>query len=306
MPIIRVRHNKDNPYFQLNRHALENPDLSFKAKGLHAYLMSKPDDWRVLEKNLVNSSTEGRDAIRSALKELRKLGYVERVKVKCERTGRFVDNELVVYETPIKQGDAPDRLETRPPGNPDAGQPHPTQKNDSSEIPSLEGIEKNGSERLPPSAGNPARHTEVSSSHFAEPGPFDPTNGERTTVAKPSQRATQAAGKLANALYAKGRFVGRRKPNAQKWAKELDSWVASGEITWDTIDPVLLWYIGNIGAKFVPVADSVSGFRAKFVSIRDQMERQNEDKPNGTMDDNMAASVSNYLNKKGGANGKPR
>ena len=70
MSIIRVKHNKENPYFMLNRAAVNDDRLSFKAVGILTYLLSKPDNWVVREDDLAARHTEGTHAVRSGLKEL--------------------------------------------------------------------------------------------------------------------------------------------------------------------------------------------------------------------------------------------
>jgi hypothetical protein len=45
--IFRTVKNKDNPYVMIDRRPLDNPALSFKAKGILTYLMSRPNGWEV-------------------------------------------------------------------------------------------------------------------------------------------------------------------------------------------------------------------------------------------------------------------
>lgn len=40
-----------------------------------AYLLSKPDGWQVRSEDILNHGTEGRDAVRSAMQELKLYGY---------------------------------------------------------------------------------------------------------------------------------------------------------------------------------------------------------------------------------------
>jgi hypothetical protein len=68
--IFRVIHDKDNPYVVINKTAIENPSLSFKAKGILAYLMSRPDGWEVSVADLVNRSVDGKASVRAGLQEL--------------------------------------------------------------------------------------------------------------------------------------------------------------------------------------------------------------------------------------------
>lgn len=93
--IIRVV-KRDHPYVMIDKTALEDPRLSFRAKGLHAYLLSKPDDWTPNREQLASVSKEGRDAVEIALKELKTCGYFERKRERCaDGTFQFVG---IVYE----------------------------------------------------------------------------------------------------------------------------------------------------------------------------------------------------------------
>lgn len=98
--IIRVRHDADNPYFLLNRAACNDSSLSFKALGIHTYLMSKPDHWTVQEADLAARHAEGTAAVRSGLKELKERGYLESVPVR-DAAGRVTRWETHVYECAI-------------------------------------------------------------------------------------------------------------------------------------------------------------------------------------------------------------
>lgn len=57
---------------------LYNKNLSFKAKGLYAYLFSKPDTWDFSGDRIIMETVDGRKAIFSALKELESGGYLFR------------------------------------------------------------------------------------------------------------------------------------------------------------------------------------------------------------------------------------
>ena len=81
-----------------------NDTLSWAAKGLLAYLCSKPDDWSVSVQQLVNHSKEsakptGRDGTYSLLNELIEAGYVRRIESRVN--GRYVGNEYLVSPTPF-------------------------------------------------------------------------------------------------------------------------------------------------------------------------------------------------------------
>lgn len=98
--IFRTKKNADNPFVMMDRRPIENADLSWKAKGILAYLLSRPDNWTVRLGDLVKRSTDGTHAIRAAIKELISAGHVFRREIKDEK-GRFLRYELEVYEIPF-------------------------------------------------------------------------------------------------------------------------------------------------------------------------------------------------------------
>lgn len=98
---------RDNPYAVIDKRFLNNVGLSFKAKGILAYLLSKPDNWQILVSDLIKQSTDGRDSVYSGLKELEMNGYLER-KIVRDGKGKFLGYEYVVYEAPkVQDGDHP-------------------------------------------------------------------------------------------------------------------------------------------------------------------------------------------------------
>jgi hypothetical protein len=126
MSIVRLRVRKpENPYVMLDKTSLNDSKLSFRAKGIHAYLISRPDNWEVHVKQLVKESPrEGRDAILSALRELEERGYLGRGKIRDKR-GRLQGIETVVYEKPdLSSDDAGSTVNGFPgPGEPVSGKP---------------------------------------------------------------------------------------------------------------------------------------------------------------------------------------
>jgi len=77
---------------------LRDNRLSFRARGILASILSRPDNWRTSADSLANESIEGRGAILTALKELETLGYLERTKYQNE-LGHWVSDSLI-YDKP--------------------------------------------------------------------------------------------------------------------------------------------------------------------------------------------------------------
>jgi len=79
MSVIRIIHNKENPFVQLNKKALCDNSLSLKAVGLWARCMSRPTDWTFRISELIANGKEGKRSIYSAVNELIESGYCVRV-----------------------------------------------------------------------------------------------------------------------------------------------------------------------------------------------------------------------------------
>jgi uncharacterized phage protein (TIGR02220 family) len=96
MAIFRVRKNAN--YVVMNRTALDDKRLSWKAKGILAYMLSMPDDWVFYTQELCNHAKCGKDGLRSGLQELKQAGYLKRYPVK--ENGKIVAWETIVLEVP--------------------------------------------------------------------------------------------------------------------------------------------------------------------------------------------------------------
>lgn len=101
MTTIRVE--RRDRFTTVDRDTVNDASLSFRARGLLVWLLDKPDGWRVRADAIAVATTEGRDAVRSALNELEAAGYLTRTKCR-DRSGRF-RTETVVRETPGHTGD---------------------------------------------------------------------------------------------------------------------------------------------------------------------------------------------------------
>ena len=82
MAVFRVERNKG--YTVMSNHHLRNKELSLKAKGLLSQMLSLPEDWDYTLKGLSLINREKIDAIREAIKELERAGYIVRSRERDE------------------------------------------------------------------------------------------------------------------------------------------------------------------------------------------------------------------------------
>lgn len=119
-------------YTKIDNAALRDSRLSYRARGILACALSHDADWSVTVEWLTANGAEGRDAVRSALKELQSLGY-RTVARRRDGDGRWVSE--------TEWTDKPTRV-----GFPGAGNPPNPRNNPRKPI-------TNGG----PAAGNPSR-----------------------------------------------------------------------------------------------------------------------------------------------------
>lgn len=98
--IRKVRH--PDRFLRIDQQAVRDRRLSFRARGLLAYLLDRPDGWRFTAESLALEATEGRDAIRTALSELEAVGYLARDRIRRD-DGTFFW-EVEVREEPTTRG----------------------------------------------------------------------------------------------------------------------------------------------------------------------------------------------------------
>jgi len=71
-------------YTVLANPLIKDKKLTWQARGLLVYLLSKPDNWAVTKLDLENQSPAGGDAVATILKELEKACYIKREKYQNE------------------------------------------------------------------------------------------------------------------------------------------------------------------------------------------------------------------------------
>ena len=97
MSVFRVEKNKG--YTVMSNHHLRNHTLSLKAKGLLSQMLSLPENWDYTLQGLAQINKESIDAIREAVRELERAGYIKRSRERDER-GCLRGTVYTIYEQP--------------------------------------------------------------------------------------------------------------------------------------------------------------------------------------------------------------
>ena len=181
MAVFRVERNTG--YTVMSNHHLRNKELSLKAKGLLSQMLSLPEDWDYTLAGLSYINRESIDAIRTAVWELEKAGYITRRQGRDEK-GKMTAIEYTIYEQP-----QPPELDCPVLENPTADNPtteNPMQLNKDISRTNLQKKEKS--------------NTDLSSTHsipILSPNP-SPCGGAATP---PERKGTEAAAQSAVEIY---------------------------------------------------------------------------------------------------------
>ena len=97
MAVFRVEKNKG--YTVMSNHHLRNKELTLKAKGLLSQMLSLPENWDYTLAGLSHINKESIDAIRTAVLELEKAGYIKRSQGRDEK-GKMTAITYTIYEQP--------------------------------------------------------------------------------------------------------------------------------------------------------------------------------------------------------------
>ena len=107
MAIFRVEKNRN--YVTMSNYHLRDKNLSLKAKGLLSQILSLPPDWDYSLAGLASINKEKIDAIRTAIQELERFGYLKRERIRFA-DGRLGGAEYIVYEQPTLDFPTQDKI----------------------------------------------------------------------------------------------------------------------------------------------------------------------------------------------------
>ena len=129
MAVFRVERTSD--YTVMSNYHLRDKRLSLKAKGLLSQMLSLPEDCDYTLAGLCYINRESKDAIRTAIHELERAGYIRRRQT-TDSGGKFAGNVYTIYERPQGPPSGDPSSEKPSSGNPTTGKPmpeKPTQRN---------------------------------------------------------------------------------------------------------------------------------------------------------------------------------
>ena len=95
---MRLINDIDKNFTMVPNYILMQRDISLKAIGLYAKLLSFPNDWNFTEKGLMSLIKDGKDSLKSALQELEDLGLFYKFQ---SRKSNGTLGEIIFYISPV-------------------------------------------------------------------------------------------------------------------------------------------------------------------------------------------------------------
>lgn len=103
MPLIRGHHTFDDQFVQIPNAWMRDNRLSLKARGLLAQIMTHREDWSLSINRLAQDNGEGKHAIRAAIAELERFGYLVRDQVNDKRFGEALWVTSDPFDNPLSE-----------------------------------------------------------------------------------------------------------------------------------------------------------------------------------------------------------
>ncbi len=263
---------------------LRNPNISSKAKVLLFIGLSNQDGWKSHKTTICSMMKEGENAIDSAIKELQRFGLMKKIRYRDQQTKQVKGSFWMYTDTPYVFSSLNDILEILD----EVGM----------EIfPSdLEGITVNGgdAEENP----NPSESHKEESHRDGNHGDGNYKDGNmalkilnKNTKDKnknvilfsdlnlkiedkqdKNSRYVPLAEKLAF-IIRKNKRINVTPQKIASWANEIRKLVETDGVSIQRVQAALDWYEENIGGQYVPVIESGSSLRSKFIKLEDAMRR---------------------------------
>lgn len=262
------------PFTQIPNEILRDPELSYKAKGILALLLSNKEGWKTCITTLCKMSSDGLTAIHTGIQELEQSQYVKRIRYRDKRTKQYIGSFWGIT-------DSAGRFKL-----------HETVKwikSQGWEVVWPKYIEKPDVENL--YVGNVdvenqvlkrtiIKRTKNNNNNIS----FSPTKKHiplKDDPEHPLYQYYQEAAYLSKIIQTNKNIRPHTPATLNSWSKEIKSLSKTQGIPIPRIHKALEWYETNIGCAYVPVIESGGSLKEKFLKLEAAVERGKQSGGNG-------------------------
>ena len=253
---------------------LNDPNISWRQKGILTYLLSRPPGWELRIKDIQRRSAIGRNTLYDDLNNLIRKKYVHRV-VEC---GHGMITSWSYFVFPFSAKVKKEDLESPLPRNRELANSFDISSNS-------EQLSSNGESPVPrfPQVeirdAYKNRDIYYSEDESSEGKSDDSSNDKKRRTLQFMKKAT----KLAKIVQSQ-KNVKTNPTKLNSWANEMRLLNEQEGVSKHRMTAALKWYRDHVGGQYVPVVESGKSFRDKFVKIEAAMQRDgvqiNQDETN--------------------------
>ena len=194
MAVFRIEKNRN--YTVMSNYHLRDMSISLKAKGLLSQMLSLPEGWDYTLSGLAHINREKIDAIREAIKELERAGYIVRSRER-DAQGRLRGADYVIYEQPQALPDEERQTDEQTPTSDLPTLENPILDNPTLEKPTLENPTQLNKDIISKDKTN----TDISITEISNPIQSDPQPLTFTKDSEPSASRIGTDGMGAREIY---------------------------------------------------------------------------------------------------------
>ncbi len=256
---------------------LRNPNISSKAKVLLFIGLSNRDGWKSHKTTICSMMKEGENAIDSAIKELQQFGLMKKIRYRDQQTKQIKGSFWMYTDTPYVFSSFNDILEILG----EVGMEifpsdlegitvngSGTEANSNPSESHRDGNHRDGNHR----DGNQALKILNKNTKDKNIILFSDLNSKIEGKQDKNSRYVPLAEKLAS-IIRKNKRINVTSQRIASWANEIRKLVETDGVSIQRVETALDWYEDNIGGQYIPVIESGSSLRSKFIKLEDAMRR---------------------------------
>jgi hypothetical protein len=231
-------------------------NLSWKAKGVFMYLASRPEDWNFYVKEIIKNAADGKQSTQTALKELLKFGYLKRENI--TNSDGTIAGKLWTVQIPSEAVE----VLLRPTGKPSNGETVQRESTSHTNTNSTNTDNTNTNDIAPRSSD--------------EEGESELKRTKKPDSKLSAKERTEKFMPFANYLakiVSSQKDIHHPKSQLKGWAADIRKLSEMNKVPPKRIKAALKWYSKNAGRKYVPVIESGSSLRSKFVKLENAIKR---------------------------------
>lgn len=324
LPLMKRKNNRPIPdiickrrspqFSQICNSLIRSPDISGKAFKILCIVFSNKKGWKNYQSKIGEMMKEGESALETGVKELQQLDLIRKIRYRDIDSKKMVGSFWAAAESP---GDFADLAEQRellahrgleifpiddyeqenhPPdfhgdGNPPDGKPRGW-KSGSKNINNKKTNNKNIFGECSKDGKSDENESSGNESDSEDPKPKKRTAAQRTEDYIP------LANHLAKTVQTT-KNIAFTKRQIKSWAKDIRLLHEENKISVERIKRALKWYRKNKGGQYIPVIESGSSLRSKFLKLEDAIDREkNRGYSNGQKKTNIGHKEGYFENRK--------